>query len=250
MTGADVSVILPVKGPGSYLPAALASVAEQTVSVAEILAIDDGMEPSAVAALANARDAGLPITVLEGPRTGPAAARNCGLDRAKGSLVAFIDDDDIWPADKLARQCRFLAENPDAWAVGGRIHWFRRWDATGRPLPESDDIRILHVNLGAYLVRRSLFAEIGRLDGTYLYSEDVDFLLRLVDSGRHFAILDDVMLHYRRHPNSMSASGSEREKIDFRRALFASLRRRRGLPADRPDRRLEKYLVSDRAGTR
>jgi glycosyltransferase involved in cell wall biosynthesis len=241
MQSEPVSVIMPIKGGGTFLRSALASVARQTVPVMELLVIDDGMDPSAHTIIAASAPTAAKTIVLPGPRSGPASARNCGLRAAHGALIAFLDDDDVWPDDKLQRQCRYLADHPDVLAVGGRIYWFHDWDETGRPCPSAGDRSIIHVNLGAILVRRAAFGHLGLFDEKFLYSEDVDFVLRMVDSGWPFALIDDNMLYYRRHAHSMTALGDEREMIDFRRALFSSLRRRKGKRA----RKLEEFLVSD-----
>ena len=205
-----------------------------------MIVIDDGMDASAHRTLMETAPPGRDKGDRR-PIRGGRPPREIADWGGKGELVAFLDDDDLWPQDKLARQCRFLSRHPEALAVGGRIFWFHEWDASGQPVPNGEDKSIVHVNLGALLVRRSTFDRFGELDEGFLYSEDVDFILRIVDSGQPFAILDDDMLYYRRHPNSMTGLGGDREMVDFRRALFSSLRRRRG----KAGRKLEEFLVSD-----
>ncbi|MCS6931140.1 MAG: glycosyltransferase family 2 protein [Acetobacteraceae bacterium] len=225
MTGV-VSVILPIRGEAPFLADALASLAVQAEALHEVLAVDDGMSDAARAALGRARLPGLRI--LQGPRRGPAAARNVALAAAAGPVIGFLDDDDLWPADKLARQLAHLARRPGDVAVGGRIEWFARWDGpAGRPLRDSAWQSVVHVNLGAYLFRREVFERLGPLDSTLTFSEDVDLILRLSDAGERFAILDRTTLYYRRHPGSMTAARSAAEERDFRRVLLRSVRRRR-----------------------
>jgi glycosyltransferase involved in cell wall biosynthesis len=165
--------------------------------------------------------------VLQGPRRGPAAARNVALAVAEGDIIAFLDDDDLWPADKLALQLAHLHRHPRDVAVGGRIEWFARWDeAAGRPLRDSAWQSVVHVNLGAFLFRREVFARLGPLDESLTFSEDVDLILRLSDAGEPFCILDHTTLYYRRHPASMTAARSEAEASDLRRVMLRSARRR------------------------
>ena len=76
------------------------------------------------------------------------------------------------------------------------------------------------------MFRKDVFTRVGYFDETHTFAEDVDFVLRMSDSAEQFMILDHPTLYYRRHPASMTAVLSEREKIDFRRALFRSLKRR------------------------
>lgn len=243
----DLSVIIPVRGEGHFLRQALESVAGQDLPVGELLVVDDGMTDKAIDAVEAFAGRFRDVQILPGPQKGPAAARNVGLGAARGTLITFIDDDDLWPEGKLRKQCGMLAQDSALEAVGGRIHWFSQWDGSGRPVSSVDDLNVVHVNLGAFIYRRSMFDRIGMLDEALLYSEDVDLLLRMVDSAVAFAILDEPMLHYRRHAGTMTHIRTPREKADLNRSLLASLRRRRVGGAVQPGKPLEHFLV--RSGT-
>lgn len=224
MTG-EVSVILPIRGEAPFLAAALASLAAQAERPREVLVVDDGMGAGAGAVLARAALPGL--KVLQGPRRGPAAARNVALAEAVGAVVGFLDDDDLWPEDKLALQLAHLRRSPRDAAVGGRIEWFARWDdAAGRPVRDGAWQSVVHVNLGAFLFRRELFDRIGPLDATLTFSEDVELILRLSDAEAPFSILDRTTLYYRRHAASMTAERSAAEARDLKRVLLRSAQRR------------------------
>jgi glycosyltransferase involved in cell wall biosynthesis len=240
MTGA-VSVILPIRGEAPFLAPALTSLRAQSEALHEVLVVDDGMGAAARAVLEQARPPGL--RVLPGPRQGPAAARNVALAASTGPIIGFLDDDDLWPADKLALQLAHLSRQPCDAAVGGRIEWFARWDeATNRPLRDADWQSVVHVNLGAFLFRREVFERIGPLDAALTFSEDVDLILRLSDAEEPFAILDRTTLYYRRHAASMTAARSEIEARDLRRVMFRSVQRRR-LAAHRTARSLASRLL-------
>lgn len=234
-----ISVIMPIRGAAPYLQASLDSIMRQGLQVDELIIIDDGMDALVRTALEKISPEQLLIRILPGPRQGPAAARNVGLAAAKGEWLTFLDDDDLWPDEKLVRQAQYLLEHPDVLAVSGKIQWFHTWDQQSRPVPSDQDQVIVHVNLGAYLLRRELLERIGPLDANLIFAEDVDFVLRLIDGGLSFAILPQVMLLYRRHAESMTAQKLERETIDYRKALFASLKRRRHQVAAK----LEDYVV-------
>ena len=226
---ASISVILPIRGDGAYLGTALASLGRQATLVDELIVIDDGMTEAAKAALDGHQHCVGQVRVIEGAQAGPAAARNRGLAVATGDLVGFLDDDDAWPDNKLLLQMPFLASHPDTEVVGGRIRWFSAWDAAAHAPAMTDDVQdVVHVNLGAYLMRNSVFNTIGVFDESHVFAEDVDFILRLTDREVPFSILDTVTLYYRRHSASMTAAQSPREQADFRRALFRSLGRNRG----------------------
>jgi glycosyltransferase involved in cell wall biosynthesis len=216
---------MPVRGPGLFLAEALHSLTVQSFAVDELLVVDDGMNETAKQVLSEC--ARLQPIILQGAGRGPAAARNVGLASATGDFIGFLDDDDLWPPDKLKLQRARLFQKADESAVGGRSIWFSAWDhALDAPANDPASQSIVHANLGAFLFRREVFARIGNFDETHVYAEDVDLVLRMSDAAERFVILDHPTLYYRRHPAAMTAVLSEREKVDFRRALFRSLKRR------------------------
>lgn len=110
-----VSCLIPTFNRRDQLIAALESVAGQTARVDEIIVIDDGSTDGTIDMLRAHRlhAAQTPLTVFRQKNRGPAAARNAGLQIASGNLVAFLDDDDIWHTDKMARQLAIFAQHPD-----------------------------------------------------------------------------------------------------------------------------------------
>ncbi|MBI3129757.1 MAG: glycosyltransferase [Acidobacteria bacterium] len=99
----NVSVIVPTYRRPEALARALESIRQQTLPPLEVIVVDDGggqAEPVVAAAAL----AGLPVHLieLEHPR-GQGAARNRGLAQARGRWIAYLDDDDLWRPDHLAR---------------------------------------------------------------------------------------------------------------------------------------------------
>lgn len=227
MNHPKITVIMPIRGAAPFLRVSIDSILYQSIPIHELIVIDDGMDVSVQDLLDDYSNHGLSIKVIVGEQCGPAAARNLGIRAAQGELLSFLDDDDVWPKEKLEIQTRYLLRHPEKQAVTGRIRWFNDWDENLKPDLKFDDLSIVHVNLGAYLVRRDLFDAVGLLDNQLMFSEDVDFILRLIDGNHSFSILNQDMLLYRRHPASMTAQKLDREKIDYRKVLFASLKRRK-----------------------
>lgn len=109
-----VSVIIPARNAEAYLADAIRSVFGQRCGAAlEVLVVDDGSTDGTAQV---ARDHG--ATVLRGSGLGVSAARNAGVQRAAGAYIAFLDADDVWKRDKLARQIDYLHRNPDVGCVG------------------------------------------------------------------------------------------------------------------------------------
>ena len=103
-----VSVIVPVFAGERFLGDALGTVLAQTYPRIETIVVDDG-SPDRSAEIAAAREG---VRVLREPHRGVAAARNAGLSAARGELIAFLDQDDLWHAHKLAAQVAALAARP------------------------------------------------------------------------------------------------------------------------------------------
>jgi glycosyltransferase involved in cell wall biosynthesis len=106
----DISVVVPVFNGAPFLAGALASVATQGCRPREVIVIDDG---STDGSHAIAEAWGPPMRVFRQANAGPAAARNRGIEQATGRYLAFLDADDLWPRDKLARQLAVLETRPE-----------------------------------------------------------------------------------------------------------------------------------------
>ena len=95
-----ISCIVPVYNGERYLAETLQSILGQRVGPLEVIVVDDGSTDGTAGV---ARRFGSAIRVLHQTNAGPAAARNLGLSEARGDFVAFLDADDLWKPDKLAR---------------------------------------------------------------------------------------------------------------------------------------------------
>jgi glycosyltransferase involved in cell wall biosynthesis len=128
----SVSVVIPLYQAAAYVSETLDSVAAQTAPPAEVIVVDDGSRDGG-AEVARAHPLG-PV-VLSQSNAGPAAARNAGIRAAGGELIAFLDADDLWHPEKLARQLEVFRMAPDLglvschaegfWEEGGQRH--ARW---------------------------------------------------------------------------------------------------------------------------
>lgn len=223
-----VSVIMPCRDAGRFIDAALESVWRQERPVHEVVVVDCASSDDSAEVAGRHRAAGHPVRlVAAGPLT-PAAARNVALTEAAGELIAFLDADDLWPAGKLSRQLDRLSRAPHVDMVSGYVRYFETADGSGlEPAANSRTETIFHVHLGACLYRRGVLDQVGRFDEAFLYSEDVDLMLRVREAGIPLTILRSVELFYRRHPASLMATSSPRQQADFRLATHKSILRRR-----------------------
>ncbi|MCS7305026.1 MAG: glycosyltransferase [Thermoguttaceae bacterium] len=104
-----VSVVIPVYNGEAYVGQAIESVLAQTWPHIELIVVNDGSTDGSAEVIGRYRDR---LLLVEQTNQGVAAARNAGIQRAKGELIALLDQDDWWRPEKLARQVPLLLNNP------------------------------------------------------------------------------------------------------------------------------------------
>jgi glycosyltransferase involved in cell wall biosynthesis len=212
-----VSVIIPVFNGERFLREAVESVLDQKYSPVEIIVVDDGSTDGTATV---ARSLSETVRYLYQTNQGPAAARNRGIEQAQGSLIAFADADDLWPASKLDLQLPYLIEDPKIDIVLGRIQQV----TVDGPTQAQDPA--FSVNLGSAVMRKSVFERVGLFDETMRYSEDVDWFMRAREGSAAIVTIDAVTLLYRQHEQNMTR-GKTTSELNVLKALKKSLDRRR-----------------------
>ena len=214
--GSSVSVVIPAYRAAAFLGDAIASVRAQTVQPGEVIVVDD-CSPDDTVAVARTLD----VTLVESATNGGSArARNIGIARACGSIVAFLDADDQWHPMHLELSLRALDES------GASLCSSRT--TTGEEFPSIADTRgrqhfaeraLLAHMLGpnpvaqtTCVVHRDPLQRVGGYQDGERHAEDYQLWLRLATQGS-FALLDAVTCRYRLHAGQTSrASVSMFEK--------------------------------------
>lgn len=213
-----VSIVTPVYNAGKFLAETVESVLAQTHENFEHLLVDDSSRDSSAQLMRELarRDERIRLLFLE-ENGGPARARNRGIEASSGEFVAFLDADDLWAPQKLARQVTAFDGRPELGIVGtnGRII-----DEQGRRLTQcfaADKIRRGKVSLPEFLlkgvplatssvvVRRECLEHCGLFDEVYRVCEDYELWMRILQFYE-VDILDEELLYYRRHGNNISSS--------------------------------------------
>jgi len=181
----DVSVIITTHNRADRVPRAIDSVLRQTLAPRELIVVDDASVDGTPAVLDGYAAAGRLRRIRIEQSRGANHARNAGLRAASGELVAFLDDDDSWLPEKLARQAEVLDTRRDVALVGC---WFRRRGQVQKPPAAVPARALLSDNLiGGFsmcMFRRADAIAVGSMDETLKNAQDWDLWLRLAEKGR------------------------------------------------------------------
>jgi len=197
---------------------AIDSVLAQTFADYELIVVDDGSTHDTRAVLARYGDR---IRYLHKENGGVASARNAGLRAARGALIAFLDDDDIWLPEKLSVQEAFQRRHPELGLIYADCERFdergRVRDPSGR-LPRSgfvfrEFVEEYFIIFSTLMVPRAVIERVGGFDEEYLRGDDVDFMGRALE---HFpaGYIDRVLIRRRKYarprtPAEIRLSGTE-----------------------------------------
>ena len=105
-----VSVILPVYNTGKYLRQCLESIENQTLKNFEVFCVDDGSTDDSVEIISEYVKKDSRFHLLKQKNAGGGAARNHGMEAAKGEYLAFLDSDDFFEPGLLEKQAKRLDE--------------------------------------------------------------------------------------------------------------------------------------------
>jgi glycosyltransferase involved in cell wall biosynthesis len=241
------SVIITSYNYARYLPTAMASVLTQTDRDLELIVVDDSSSDDSVALARACADSR--VRVIVQPHRGLGAARNTGIRSARGLYIAFLDADDVWAPDKLARQCDLLERQPDVGLVYTR---FGIIDAEGRRqsrgygyLSAAPSGAVLPYLVRGNVVgtpsticfrRELLLAHEVYFDETDTHVEDWHFYLGLAPHCA-FSYLARTLVFHRQHGGNLQGILAKRMPQSLNTATFALAQARRYLNASPDDLR-------------
>ena len=201
----DVSVVVPVRDGARYLATALDSVLDQVPAPREVVVVDDGSTDDTPAVMERYGDR---ITPLHPPARGYSAAMNRGMGAATSTWLGFVDADDEWAPDALARRWAAITADPDVDLVSGRVVQF-----VSPELPEAAKARFKFDPgpsraqlFGTLLLRRTAFFAVGSFDESLPTGGAVDWIARARARGIRAAEIDDVVLRRRLHDHNMGVT--------------------------------------------
>ena len=204
-----VSVVIPTYKHQAYILETLESVFAQTFAQYEVIVVNDGSPDNTTNTLEPLVQSGK-IKYIEQANAGQAVARNRGLKEARGEFIAFLDDDDLWPADKLAWQVGELSRSNEAVVVVGQCEFIGDASLSRPEVQLIEPLRLQQLLLanaivspGQTLIRRSALEAISGFGNIRGGADDWDCWIRLAKQG-NILVSQRTALLYRLHVSNAS----------------------------------------------
>jgi glycosyltransferase involved in cell wall biosynthesis len=186
----NVSVVVPTRNRSALLAMTLRSVLRQQDIDFEVIVVDEASTDDIRAVVAALDDTRVRVIRHEMP-LGVSSARNRGAAEAVGEWLAFVDDDDLWAPDKLARQLQAAQSVDRDWAYAGSVNITDHNQIVyGRPplSPEAVVAALPRYNAipgggSNVVVRRTTWVRTGPFDTRLRNTEDWEMWIRLAQHG-------------------------------------------------------------------
>jgi glycosyltransferase involved in cell wall biosynthesis len=204
-----VSVIMPAYNAGRYIRESLDSIFAQTYKTYEVIVVDDGSTDETQSILKEYPG----VRCLYIHRRGPAAARNIGIRNSDGEFIAFLDSDDIWLPEKLAKQVKEMIDDPETGLLFTENSFFNQAGIISgyldkrKRLMEGDIVQNIFWKSGivtpTVMVRRKVFDQVGYFEEGLICSEDDNMWMRIANQTK-VSLLDEQLVLVRVRDNSLS----------------------------------------------
>ena len=212
-----ISVVIPLYNKEAEIECALRSVVEQSLTVGEIIVVNDGSTDSSKEIVERFilahPEAG--IHLINQKNSGVSTARNRGIEEAKGDYIALLDADDLWLPNYIAEVCRMMEYYPDADAfstafdiVVGDSHTHAAVPTTEGYISPAKEALLSRYPIipSTATLRRSVILECGGFPDGMRIGEDQWLWARMMQQGAKFAFSPMVLVRYSLAASNRSAT--------------------------------------------
>ena len=202
-----VSAVIPAYNASLFVSETIESVLAQTFEDWELLIIDDGSTDNTAEIAEHYCKKDSRIRLLKQVNQGVSAARNAAVELTQGQFIAFLDADDRWLPQKLATHIEHLKLNPEVGVSFGRVEFI---SYGGQPTGTIASGRLSNLKAEHFLynnptittsnlvVRREVFQQLPGFDPDMSYSEDIDWLFRVMCNTKwEIEAINQVLVEYR-----------------------------------------------------
>ncbi len=210
------SAVIPAYNCERYIARAVASVLAQRGVSVECIVVDDGSRDATASVVE--QSFGAWVRLIRQPNGGASAARNAGIEAARGRYIAFLDADDFWLDSKLLAQQQVITQHPDVRLVSTLWRWMPsdvdpQAADFGGPAPDAARVERLpgwsSLLLDPYLCTPSVVVDAeaarrcGGFDVNLPSAEDIDFFLR-VCAGTPYCRINQPLVHCQLRSGSLT----------------------------------------------
>jgi len=235
-----VSVVIPAFNSAKFISDTIKSVLNQTYTNFEIIVIDDGSTDNTVSILNSLSKNDKRINYHIMSHSGrPAIPRNFGIEKSKGEFIAFLDADDIWDKNKLAKQIAEFEKHPDyifLYSMSVTFGNVTLFSPNYEVLPllhkavkTGNDLLIIgnSITCSSVLVKKESLQKVNGFDEDERLKavEDYDLWIKLSKLGT-FGFIPRILTHYRIHSTQSSADWQTKQE----RLKYLSDKRNLNLP--------------------
>lgn len=215
-----ISIIVPVYNAERFIQETINSVKNQTYTNWELLLVDDCSKDKSAEIIESEGDERVKL-IRQETNKGAYAARNRGLEEAKGRYIAFIDADDLWEPCKLDHEINFMKENGAGFVFTGYEFANEEGKGTGSivkvpfELPYKKALHNTTIFTSTVLIDREIVPdELIRMPK--IKSEDTATWWNIMRAGHKAYGLNENLVKYRRVPGTLSSNKFEAQRRIWR----------------------------------
>ena len=216
-----VSVIIPCYNQAGYLDESVDSVLAQTFQDFEIIIVDDGSdEKDSIKILDNYKK---PKTrIIRISNSGPAIARNIGIEAAKGDYILPLDADDKIAPEYIEKSYEILNKNQNIGIVYCEAEFFGeksgKWNLSEYKFP---DILLANTIFCSALFRKSDWQDVNGYKSEMQFSiEDWEFWLSIIENGLEVHRIPETLFFYRIKNSSRTTESDYNHDLVMRKKLL------------------------------
>lgn len=225
-----ISIVVPVYNVAQYLPDCVSSILAQNIADMEVILVDDGSNDNSGELCDRYADEYDCVKAVHQKNAGLSAARNTGIEMAKGEFITFVDSDDmlaegfistaielanVYQADFIAFsnvRCEAEAQWPMKCQSQSEDFETHVYDESVQKMQKFLIGAEIGTTAWAKVYRRELFETIRYPVGKY--HEDVFTTYKVVDKAHRIVTTSQVGYLYRKSPNSITTSGFSMKRLD------------------------------------
>lgn len=223
------TVLMPVYNGEKYLKEAIESILNQTFKDFEFLIINDGSTDNSVKIINSYQDKRIRLVHNE-TNLGLIYTLNKGIDLVESEYIARMDCDDISSTNRLSKQIKYLDQHPEVGILGSWVKIIGDHSFIGKYYIKHEEIKaslLFNSSLAhpsVTMCKEILDQHNFRYDERFKHAEDYEMWTRMIDLT-DFANLPEPLLSYRKHPESISKTQNETQKINSQKIRLEQIKK-------------------------